>query len=135
MTTNEILTTGQRDTTVLTTSIPTDSTTAGTNNPQPITPEHRKVLAGSMVGTTIEWFDFFIYAQAAGLIFATQYFNPASLVKLPVAALKPVILRPAIKDIVSAASPSSSSPCWAWVVQPLPWACCPPTRRSVWRLL
>lgn len=78
MTTNEILTTGQRDTTVLTTSIPTDSTTAGTNNPQPITPEHRKVLAGSMVGTTIEWFDFFIYAQAAGLIFATQYFNPAS---------------------------------------------------------
>lgn len=31
-----------------------------------------------MVGTTIEWFDFFIYAQAAGLIFAAQYFNPAS---------------------------------------------------------
>lgn len=31
-----------------------------------------------MVGTTIEWFDFFIYAQAAGLIFATQYFDPVS---------------------------------------------------------
>nr|WP_155994136.1 MFS transporter [Corynebacterium vitaeruminis] len=31
-----------------------------------------------MVGTTIEWFDFFIYAQAAGLIFAAQYFNPAN---------------------------------------------------------
>lgn len=44
----------------------------------PLTAEHRRVLAGSMVGTTIEWFDFFIYAQAAGLIFAAQYFNPAS---------------------------------------------------------
>lgn len=43
-----------------------------------MTDEHKKVLAGSMVGTTIEWFDFFIYAQAAGLIFATQYFDPVS---------------------------------------------------------
>lgn len=43
-----------------------------------ITPEHRKVLGGAMVGTTIEWFDFFIYAQAAGLIFAAQFFNPVS---------------------------------------------------------
>ncbi|WP_233195630.1 MFS transporter [Corynebacterium sp. 13CS0277] len=42
-----------------------------------MTKEHRRVLAGSMVGTTIEWFDFFIYAQAAGLIFGAQYFNPA----------------------------------------------------------
>ncbi|MBI8988650.1 MFS transporter [Corynebacterium meridianum] len=43
----------------------------------PLTKEHKKVLAGSMVGTTVEWFDFFIYAQAAGLIFASQFFNPA----------------------------------------------------------
>ncbi|QNE90392.1 MHS family MFS transporter [Corynebacterium incognita] len=41
-----------------------------------LTSEHRKVLGGSLVGTTIEWFDFFIYAQAAGLIFAAQYFDP-----------------------------------------------------------
>ncbi|WP_300918095.1 MFS transporter, partial [Corynebacterium stationis] len=39
---------------------------------------HKRVLAGSMVGTTIEWFDFFIYAQAAGLIFAAQFFDPVS---------------------------------------------------------
>ncbi|WP_413227983.1 MFS transporter [Corynebacterium lizhenjunii] len=44
--------------------------------PSGLSAEHRKVLGGSMVGTTIEWFDFFIYAQAAGLIFATQYFEP-----------------------------------------------------------
>ena len=43
----------------------------------PLTKEHKKVLAGSMVGTTVEWFDFIIYAQAAGLIFASQFFNPA----------------------------------------------------------
>ncbi|APT93538.1 MFS transporter [Corynebacterium phocae] len=43
---------------------------------QTLTAEHRKVLGGSMVGTTIEWFDFFIYAQAAGLIFAAQFFEP-----------------------------------------------------------
>ncbi|MFV8395341.1 MFS transporter [Corynebacterium hindlerae] len=54
-------------------------TTATTETtPAPLTTEHRRVLAGSMVGTTIEWFDFFIYAQAAGLVFAAQYFNPAS---------------------------------------------------------
>ncbi|NMF32701.1 MHS family MFS transporter [Corynebacterium ammoniagenes] len=43
-----------------------------------MTGEHKRVLAGSMVGTTIEWFDFFIYAQAAGLIFAAQFFDPVS---------------------------------------------------------
>ncbi|AKK04256.1 MFS transporter [Corynebacterium epidermidicanis] len=57
----------------------TTATSTQTNyEPTPLTAEHRRVLAGSMVGTTIEWFDFFIYAQAAGLIFAAQYFNPAS---------------------------------------------------------
>ena len=30
--------------------------------PQSITAEERKVLAGTLVGTTIEWYDFFIYA-------------------------------------------------------------------------
>jgi MFS family permease len=36
----------------------------------------RRVLAGTMVGTTIEWYDFFIFAQAAGIVFATLYFGP-----------------------------------------------------------
>ncbi|QGU03210.1 Inner membrane metabolite transport protein YhjE [Corynebacterium kalinowskii] len=55
----------------------TASAQAATQN-TPLTAEHRRVLAGSMVGTTIEWFDFFIYAQAAALIFGAQFFNPAS---------------------------------------------------------
>ncbi|WP_422390778.1 MFS transporter [Arthrobacter sp. N1] len=38
--------------------------------------QDRRVLAGTMVGTTIEWYDFFIFAQAAGIVFATLYFGP-----------------------------------------------------------
>ena len=44
---------------------------------QALRSEQRKVLAGTVVGTTIEWYDFFIYAQAAGAVFATLYFAPA----------------------------------------------------------
>ncbi|WP_262106444.1 MFS transporter [Arthrobacter sp. Marseille-P9274] len=48
-----------------------------TLNPQrALTRDERRVLAGTLVGTTIEWYDFFIYAQAAGLVFAQLYFAP-----------------------------------------------------------
>lgn len=40
------------------------------------TPEERRILRATLVGTTIEWYDFFIYAQAAGLVFASQFFAP-----------------------------------------------------------
>ncbi|GAA3670954.1 MFS transporter [Arthrobacter ginkgonis] len=40
--------------------------------------EERKVLAGTMVGTTIEWYDFFIYAQAAGLVLAPLFLAPVA---------------------------------------------------------
>mgnify|MGYP001165959264 FL=1 len=40
--------------------------------------ERRRVLAGTMVGTTIEWYDFFIYAQAAGLVLAPLFLAPLS---------------------------------------------------------
>ncbi|MGN8549990.1 hypothetical protein ACQPTN_37515 [Bradyrhizobium sp. 13971] len=38
--------------------------------------EERKVLTATLVGTTIEWYDFFIYAQAAGLVFGALFFAP-----------------------------------------------------------
>lgn len=41
-----------------------------------VTPEERKVLAATLIGTSIEWFDFFIYAQAAGLVLGPLFFAP-----------------------------------------------------------
>ncbi|MEE2035794.1 MFS transporter [Nocardiopsis sp. CT-R113] len=35
---------------------------------------NRRVLIGSLSGSTIEWFDFFLYATAAALIFDKQFF-------------------------------------------------------------
>ena len=40
------------------------------------TREQKRVLAGTLVGTTIEWYDFFIYAQAAAFVFAPLFFEP-----------------------------------------------------------
>jgi len=34
----------------------------------------RKVVAASLIGTTIEWYDFFLYGFAAALVFNTQFF-------------------------------------------------------------
>lgn len=41
-----------------------------------ITREERKVLAATLVGTAIEWYDYFIYAQAAGLVLGPLFFAP-----------------------------------------------------------
>ena len=41
-----------------------------------ITWEEKKVLTATLVGTTIEWYDFFVYAQAAGLAFVPLFFSP-----------------------------------------------------------
>lgn len=38
----------------------------------------RVVVAASLVGTTVEWYDFFLYATAAGLVFGKVFFPGAS---------------------------------------------------------
>ncbi|GAA0981741.1 MULTISPECIES: MFS transporter [Nocardiopsidaceae] len=44
---------------------------------------NRRVLIGSLSGSTIEWFDFFLYATAAALIFDKQFFpNDDPLISL-----------------------------------------------------
>ena len=43
---------------------------------QRMSKDDRRVVAGTMIGTTIEWYDFFIFAQAAGVVFASLYFKP-----------------------------------------------------------
>ena len=51
-------------------------TAAAPPQARPVSREEKKVLAGTLIGTTIEWYDFFIYAQAAAFILATHFFEP-----------------------------------------------------------
>lgn len=37
--------------------------------------EQRRVVAGTTIGTAIEWYDYFLYAQVAGLVFNTIMFS------------------------------------------------------------
>lgn len=42
-----------------------------------MTKDQKKVAYATIVGTTVEWYDFFVYAAAAGLIFKDLFFAPA----------------------------------------------------------
>ncbi|MEZ0340259.1 MFS transporter [Mycobacterium sp. pV006] len=46
--------------------------------PQRATPQARTALWASLVGTTIEWYDFFLYATAASLVFNQAFFPDQS---------------------------------------------------------
>jgi len=39
--------------------------------------DRRRVVFATVVGTTVEWYDFFIYATAVGLVFGQLFFAPA----------------------------------------------------------
>jgi MFS family permease len=57
-------------------SIAARSAPATSNISSKITWDEKKVLTATLVGTTIEWYDFFVYAQAAGLAFVPLFFAP-----------------------------------------------------------
>jgi MFS family permease len=40
------------------------------------TADRRRVVFATVVGTTVEWYDFFIYATAVGLVFGQLFFAP-----------------------------------------------------------
>ncbi|MFV0407778.1 MAG: MFS transporter [Propioniciclava sp.] len=52
-------------------STPAQNTTAA------VQADRRRVVFATIVGTTVEWYDFFIYAMAAGLVFSELFFEPA----------------------------------------------------------
>lgn len=43
--------------------------------PQVSLVERRRVVFATVIGTTVEWYDFFIYAFAAGLVFSKNFFQ------------------------------------------------------------
>lgn len=53
------------------------------SNPRPVTgvvaseSDRRRVVFATVVGTTVEWYDYFIYAAAAALVFGKLFFEPA----------------------------------------------------------
>jgi metabolite-proton symporter len=53
----------------------TDMTNAAPPQPKP---SFKKVVIGSMIGTTIEWYDFFLYGSAAALVFNKLFFPTAN---------------------------------------------------------
>ena len=42
--------------------------------PRPMTPEERKVIFASSLGTVFEWYDFYLYGSLAAII-AKQFFS------------------------------------------------------------
>ncbi|HEY7246345.1 MAG TPA: MFS transporter [Xanthobacteraceae bacterium] len=50
------------------------ATTSATLSPSEHSSHLRKAIIASTIGTTIEWYDFFLYGTAAGLIFGKLYF-------------------------------------------------------------
>src|SRR6476620_12781615 len=50
------------------------TTTYGTQSASDHSANLRKAIVASTIGTTIEWYDFFIYGTAAGLIFGKLFF-------------------------------------------------------------
>ncbi|MEV0075984.1 MFS transporter [Nocardia neocaledoniensis] len=61
---------------------PGSNTLTGSSVPLPSTSErkraHRKLLAAGLVGSSIEWYDFFLYGTAAALVFPHVFFPDAS---------------------------------------------------------
>lgn len=62
-----------------------DTATAAAKAPDETEEQRRRrlrtVVAASLLGTTVEWYDFFLYATAAGLVFSKVFFpNASSLV-------------------------------------------------------
>lgn len=59
----------------------------------------RLVVSASMIGTIIEWYDFFVYGTAAALVFAPLFFSKASLTVGTLAAFATYALGFAVRPI------------------------------------
>ena len=51
---------------------------APSTRPAPTAKETRRVAGATLIGTSIEWFDFFVYGAAAALVFGKLFFPTAN---------------------------------------------------------
>ncbi|MFN9925808.1 MAG: MFS transporter, partial [Phenylobacterium sp.] len=51
--------------------------TDAADRPETSPAQMRKVVSASMIGSTIEWYDFFLYGTAAALVFNKLFFPAA----------------------------------------------------------
>ena len=51
-----------------------DETRLASDEPAPITTGLKRVVAASMAGTVVEWYEFFLYGTAATLVFSKVFF-------------------------------------------------------------
>ncbi len=58
-------------------SVRADTPPAG-NEPAPISTGLKRVVAASMAGTVVEWYEFFLYGTAATLVFGKIFFAKAT---------------------------------------------------------
>jgi hypothetical protein len=77
----------------------------------------RKVVVASLIGTSLEWYDFFLYGSAAALVFNKLFFPEADPLTGTLLALRP---RPpgsspgqsAGSSSATSATRSGARPCW-----------------------
>ncbi|KAB1641205.1 MFS transporter [Gulosibacter chungangensis] len=53
-------------------------TNTATAEDRRVAAERRRIVGAVVVGTTVEWYDFFVYATMAGLVLAPLFFEPAT---------------------------------------------------------
>ena len=86
---------------------PESAMTTATPAPSLARSQRRRAVFASTVGTTIEWYDFFLYGTAAGLVFDKLYFNGLDG---PTAQLAACLLytSPSPRDLSTSRMPSSA---------------------------
>jgi hypothetical protein len=88
----------------------------------------RKVVVASLIGTSLEWYDFFLYGSAAALVFNKLFFPDADPLTGPLLAWNaswPQVGVPAgnllaagVLGIMSAALSDAAFESWGWRVPP-----------------
>ncbi|WP_226842088.1 hypothetical protein [Brevibacterium sp. FME37] len=127
---------------------PNSTTSLDRSSPKTHAGKHGRLRAAGLIGSSIEWYDFFLYGTAAALVFPHVFFPDAEGINGVLLSFSTFatgfIARP-IGGLLagnygesSAANPWSSSLCWEWRSSRSPSGVCPrpgasaSSHRSCW---